>query len=305
MRRCLSVILFAVPLTAAVLLAPDTRAQDRPKEKAKAVEESYPVHPDSQPQPGVPEGKLTKMPEWKSQVFPNTVRDWWVYVPAQYKPDGPPACVMVFQDGGGYINRPCSVPVVFDNLIHKGEMPVTVGVFVNPGHHADRPRGRTASNRSFEYDTLSDQYVRFLLEEILPAAEKQAGVKLRTDPASRAIGGRSSGGICAWTAAWERPDQFGKVWSAIGSFTNIRGGDRYPGIIRRAPKKDIRICFQDGENDLDNQAGNWWLANLQMEKALAFKGYDYKFIPGKGAHNNRHEAAVLPDALRWLWRDSK
>jgi enterochelin esterase family protein len=301
MPRRLSIL--GLALVGLAVVAPTTAQQPKAKAKSAAPPENYPVHPDTQPQPGVPKGTLTKQPEWKSLIFKDTVRDWWVYVPAQYKPDGPPACVMVFQDGGGYINMPCNVPVVFDNLIHKGEMPVTVGVFINPGQAANQPRGRTASNRSFEYDTLSDQYARFLVEEMLPAAEKQANVRLRTDPASRAIGGRSSGGICAWTVAWERPDQFGKVWSAIGSFTNIRGGDRYPGIIRKAPKKDIRICFQDGENDLDNQAGNWWLANLQMEKALAFMGYDYKFIPGKGSHNNKQEAAVLPDALRWLWRD--
>jgi enterochelin esterase family protein len=300
MPRCLSLVCFTAVTLA--LIGPSTAQPP----KAKAPPENYPVHPDSQPQAGVPKGALTKQPEWKSDVFKGTVRDWWVYVPAQYKADGPPACVMVFQDGSGYINPPCNVPVVFDNLIHKGEMPVTVGVFVNPGDiPRDGQRNQRPSNRSFEYDTLSDQYARFLLDEILPATAKQANVKLRTDPASRAIGGRSSGGICAWTVAWEKPDQFGKVWSAIGSFTNIRGGDRYPGMIRRAPKKDIRICFQDGENDLDNQAGNWWLANLQMEKALAFKGYDHKFIRGVGGHSNKQEAAVLPDVLRWLWRDAK
>jgi enterochelin esterase-like enzyme len=264
------------------------------------------VHPDTQTQPGVPKGTVTKQPEWKSKIFPDTIRDWWIYVPAQYRADGPPAAVMVFQDGGSYITAPINVPIVFDNLIYRAEMQVTVGVFVNPGDvPKDGQRNRQSSNRSFEYDTLWDQYARFLLEEILPAVEKQGAVKLRTDPASRAIGGRSSGGICSWTVAWEKPDQFGKVWSAIGSFTNIRGGDRYPGIIRRADKKPIRICFQDGENDLDNQAGNWWLSNQQMEKALAFKGYDYKFIRGLGAHNSKQEAAVLPDALKWLWRDWK
>jgi enterochelin esterase family protein len=293
-------VAFAALVPLAVIAAPQQPAQ--PKAKAPPVVENYPVHPDTQPKAEVPKGKLTKQPEWTSQIFPNTVRDWWIYVPAQYKADGPPAAVMVFQDGGGYINAPVHVPIVFDNLIHRGDMPVTVGVFVNPGNDPTKPRGQT-SNRSFEYDTLSDQYVRFLLEEILPAVEKQANVKLRTDPAGRAIGGRSSGGICSWTAAWEKPDQFGKVWSAIGSFTNIRGGDRYPGMIRKAEKKPIRICFQDGDHDLDNQAGNWWLGNLQMEKALAFKGYDYQFIQGHGGHSNKQDAAVLPDALKWLWRE--
>lgn len=290
----------AIVFTAVALAQPPSKG----KAKAKAISESYEPHADSKPKDGVPKGKLIKMPEWKSEVFAGTVRDWSVYVPAQYKADGPPACVMVFQDGSGYSGGPVNVPTVFDNLIHAGEMPVTVAVFVNPG---DKPkdgiRNPRPSNRSIEYDTLSGDYAKFLLDEILPAAETQAGVKLKTDPASRAIGGRSSGGICAWTVAWERPDQFGKVWSAIGSFTNIRGGDRYPGIIRKTPKKDIRICFQDGENDLDNDHGNWWLGNLQMEKALAYKGYDYKFIRGVGAHSNKQEAAVLPDALRWLWRD--
>jgi enterochelin esterase family protein len=287
-------------LAAAVTAAPQPPA----KGKTPAPKEEYPVHPDTQPQDGVPKGTLTKQAEWKSEVFKGTTRDWWIYVPAQYKPDGPAACVMVFQDGAGYIKPPCNVPVVFDNLIYKGEMPVTVGIFINPGVFPN-PNGTTRSNRSLEYDTLSDQYARFLINEILPATTNQANVRLRNDAAGRAIGGRSSGGICAWTVAWERPDDFGKVWSAIGSFTNIRGGDRYPGMIRKTPKKPIRICFQDGDHDLDNEHGNWWLSNLQMEKALAYKGYDFKFIPGQGGHNNRHEAAVLPDALRWLWRDHK
>jgi enterochelin esterase-like enzyme len=299
----LPLLAFAVSASLAaafVTAAPQPPAQ--PKAKAPAVVENYAVHPDTQPQPGVPKGTVAKQPEWKSQIFPNTTRDWWIYVPAQYKADGPPAAVMVFQDGSGYINNPVHVPIVFDNLIQRGDMPVTVAVFVNPGNDSTKPRGQT-SNRSFEYDTLSDQYVRFLLEEILPAVEKNATVKLRTDPAHRAIGGRSSGGICSWTAAWEKPDQFGKVWSAIGSFTNIRGGDRYPGMIRKTPKKDIRICFQDGDHDLDNEHGNWWLGNQQMLMALKFKGYDYQFIPGPGGHSSKQEAAVLPDALKWLWRE--
>lgn len=301
MYRRLSVAAVALVLAAATL----TARQPPAKDKANAVDESYPVHPDTQAQPNAPKGALTKQPEWKSQVFPNTVRDWWVYVPSQYKPDAAPAAVMVFQDGSSYIKPPLNLPVVFDNLIRRGDMPVTVGVFINPGTDPGKRSAKTATNRSFEYDTLSDQYVRFLIDEILPATEKQAHVRLRTDPASRAIGGRSSGGICAWTVAWERPDQFGKVWSAVGSFQNIRGGDRYPGIIRKAEKKPIRICFQDGDHDLDNQHGNWWLGNLQMEAALKFKGYDHKFIPGHGGHNSKHEAAVLPDALKWLWRDWK
>lgn len=263
--------------------------------------EVYRTHPDSKEQAGVPKGAVRQMPPWESKIFAGTTRDWWVYVPAQYKPEKP-ACVMVFQDGAGPKSY---VPTVFDNLIAKGEMPVTVGVFINPGRFAD---GR--ANRSFEYDTLSDQYARFLLEEILPEVEKT--VNLRHDAASRAISGSSSGGICAFTVAWERPNEFSKVLSWVGSFTNIasgkslrEGGHNYPALIRKAPKRDIRVFLQDGANDLDNVHGSWPLANQQMAKSLAFAGYDYKFEFGQGFHSGRHGQAILPDSLRWLWRDYK
>lgn len=263
--------------------------------------EVYSTHPDSIARDGVPKGKLTQQAPWKSKICEDTTRDWWVYVPAQYK-DDTPACVMVFQDGGGYKNY---VPVIFDNLIARGEMPVTVGIFLNPGV---RPGGR--SDRSLEYDTLSDRYARFLLEEILPEVEKT--VKLRHDPDSRAIAGSSSGGICAWTVAWERPDEFRKVLSWVGSFTNIasgksgrEGGHNYEAMIRKTDSKPIRVFLQDGANDLDNNNGNWPLANQQMAKALEFKQYDYKFVYGQGFHSGKHGQAILPDSLRWLWRDYK
>jgi enterochelin esterase family protein len=261
--------------------------------------EVYEMHPDSREQPGVPKGTLKQMPAWDSRIFSGTTRDWWVYVPAQYKPDTP-AAVMVFQDGAGGKDF---VPTVFDNLIAKHDMPVTVGIFIQPGVFKD---GR--ANRSFEYDTLSDQYARFLLEEILPEVEKT--VKLRHDAASRAISGASSGGICAFTVAWERPNEFSKVLSWIGSFTDIasgatlrEGGHNYAALIRKTPKKPIRVFLQDGANDLDNVHGNWPLANLSMAKSLAFAAYDYRFEFGQGFHSNRHGRAILPDSLRWLWRD--
>ena len=260
--------------------------------------EVYETHPDSHEQKGVPKGVLKEMPPWESQIFAGTRRDWWVYVPAQYKAETP-AAVMVFQDGAGVKDF---VPTVFDNLIAKHDMPVTVGVFIQPGILKD---GRP--NRSFEYDTLSDQYARFLLEEILPEVEKT--VKLRPDPASRAIAGISSGGICAFTVAWERPDQFSKVLSWVGSFTNIasgptrrEGGHNYAALVRKTPKKPIRIFLQGGANDLDNANGNWPLANLTLAKSLAFANYDYRFEYGQGFHSNRHGRAILPDSLRWLWR---
>jgi enterochelin esterase family protein len=252
----------------------------------------------------VPKGKVTQF-KWKdSKVFAGTQRDCWVYVPAQY--DGKtPACVMVFQDGGNYVSEKGQfrVPTVFDNLIHKKEMPVTVGIFVNPGTFPSaNPGGKGRSNRSFEYDTLSNQYASFLEKEILPEAGKT--VKLRPDAAGRAICGISSGGICAFTAAWERPDLFGKVLSHVGSFTNIRGGDVYPGLIRKTEKKPIRVFLQDGSGDLDNLHGSWPLANQQMAAALKHMDYDYKFVYGDGGHNGRHGGVILPDSLRWLWRDT-
>ncbi len=261
--------------------------------------EAYETHADSIEQAGVPRGTVTQQAAWTSAIFAGTTRDWWVYVPAQVTA-GAPAAVMVFQDGGGVRTW---VPTVLDNLIARGDMPVTVAIFLDPGVLADGRR-----NRSVEYDTLSDRYARFLLEEILPAVEKT--VALRHDPAGRAIVGASSGGICAFTVAWERPDAFGKVVSWIGSFTNIAsgasgrdGGHNYQALVRKTPRKPIRIFLQDGANDLDNVHGNWPLANLTLAGSLAYAGYDFRFEYGKGFHSQRHGRAIFPDTLRWLWRD--
>ena len=268
-----------------------------------ALAEDYKHGPDSMPQEGVPKGKVTQG-TWKSTVFPGTVRDYWIYVPAQYDPKGPPAALMIFQDGGSYQNPKGDfrTPVVFDNLIHKGDMPVTIGVFLNPGTvpgTTAKEKGR--SNRSFEYDTPSPQYATFLEKEILPEVSKS--YNLRQDAAGRAIGGISSGGICAFTAAWERPDLFSKVLSHVGSFTNIRGGDVYPGMIRKTERKPIRIFLQDGSNDLDNLHGSWPLANQQMAAALKFMKYDYEFVYGDGGHNGKHGGVLMPESLRFLWKD--
>lgn len=268
---------------------------------ARAVDD-YVLGPDSERQSGVPQGKVTQH-RWTSKVFEGTVRDWWTYVPAQYEA-ARPACLMVFQDGGGMVSDKGQyrVPIVFDNLIHKGEMPVTIGVFINPGEvPAADPKQQPRKNRSFEYDSLGDQYARFLLEEIVPEVRKEA--RFTDDPAGRAICGNSSGGICAFTVAWERPDQFGKVVSHIGSFTNIRGGHVYPALIRKTERKPIRVFLQDGSGDLDNLHGNWPLANQEMAAALKFAGYDYKFVYGDGAHNGKHGGSIFPDTMRWLWRD--
>jgi enterochelin esterase-like enzyme len=274
------------------------------------VEVKYPLGPDSLPHDGVPKGTVTTH-VWKdSQIFPGTIRRYYVYVPAEYDA-AKPAALMVFQDGHTYIKEDGDfrAPVVFDNLIHKGEMPVTIGVFVDPGHKkAELPPEPgwepKPENRSVEYDTLSSDYADFLLTEILPEVRKD--YKIIDDPDGHAICGISSGGICAFTVAWQKPDQFRKVLTHVGSFTNIRGGDAYPGMIRKgSDKRPMRIFLQDGSNDLDNQFGNWPLGNKQMFAALKFRDYDVKFEYGEGAHNGNHGGAILPDSLRWLWRDYK
>lgn len=273
---------------------------------ARAVDD-YQLGPDSKPVAGVPAGRVERFAFTNSTVFPGTHRDCWVYIPAQYNA-AKPAALMVFLDGHAYVstNGQMRVPVVFDNLIHRGEMPVTIGLFINPGHRGENtiqsegwgPR----NNRSFEYDSLGDACARFLINELIPFAKEQFQLNLSADPELHAICGMSSGGICAFTAAWERPDYFRKVLSHIGSFTNIRGGHVYPALIRKTERKPIRIFLQDGSNDLNNLHGDWPLANQEMASALAFAGYDHRFEFGDGAHNGKHGGAILPGSLRWLWR---
>ncbi len=263
--------------------------------------EYYDYQPESFVQKGVPQGKVETL-EWKSQVFTNTVRQYQIYVPAQYK-KSEPACVMVFQDGLRHASPsgPLRATTVMDNLIHQGKMPVTIGIFINPGSFLNQPKGSKPRNRSFEYDTLSDQYSRFLMEEILPEVSKR--YSLRTDPESRGIAGGSSGGICAWTVAWERPDEFRRVLSWVGSFTNIRGGHVYPNLIRKTDNKPIKVYLLGGRNDLDNSHGHWPLANEKMAAALKYKGYDYHFHYGPCFHGSTHAGAKLPEMLTWLWSD--
>jgi enterochelin esterase family protein len=277
-------------LTCSALVTPANAADD------------YKLGPDSMRHSDVPKGEVKPF-KWTSKIFADTERDCAVYVPQQY--DGSkPACVMVFQDGvGTYANEngQFRVPIVFDNLIQKKEIPVMIGIFLNPGNvPAINGRGGR-SNRSFEYDTLSPQYAELLEKEIIPEVSKT--YKLRQDAAGRAICGISSGGICAFTVAWERPDLFSKVLSHVGSFTNIRGGDVYPGMIRKTERKPIKVYLQDGSNDLDNLHGHWPLANLQMAAALKFMKYEYHFEYGDGGHNGKHGGALLPESLKWLWSD--
>ena len=272
---------------------------------SSSLGEEYQHGPNSKPSEDVPHGKVTQHEWLDSKVFPGTKRRYSVYVPAQY--DGSkPAALMVFQDGHTFEGNQGDyrLPVVFDNLIAKGDLPVTIAVMIDPGHRGELAAKRgwkpSPSNRAVEYDSVNGDYAEFLLTEILPEVEKD--YRITANPELRAICGNSSGGICAFSVAWHRPDSFRKVLSHIGSFVNIRGGHNYQAMIRKTDAKPLRVFLQDGSSDLDNVHGNWPLANQQMAKSLAFKGYDYKFVYGDGAHNGKHGGAIFPDSLRWLWR---
>ncbi len=260
-------------------------------------------HPDAVPHDDVPQGKVVSMPPWESKIFAGTTRDWSIYVPAQYKAEEP-AALMIFQDGEGMRNPKgrWRVPIVFDNLIARGDMPPTIAVFINPGNDKSKPNpNNKPSNRSLEYDSLGNRYVRFLLEEIIPEVEKH--YRISPDPEMRAIGGSSSGAICAFTAAWERPDAFRKVYSSVGSFTNLRGGNVYPSLVRKTEPKPIRVYMADTSGDVDNAFGSWPWANQQMASALKYMGYDVRFDWAEGyAHNADFGGARFPDAMKWLWR---
>ena len=263
-------------------------------------------HPDAVVKEGVPQGKVEEMSPWESKVFEGTTRKWAIYVPAQYQKEQP-AALMIFQDGEGMrnIKGRWRVPVVFDNLIARGDMPPTIAVFINPGHDKSKPMtDNKSSNRSFEYDGLGDRYARFLLEEIIPEVKKQYNIS--DDPEMRAIGGSSSGAICAFTVAWERTDAFRKVYSSVGSFTNLRGGNVYPSLVRKTEPKPIRVYMADTSGDIDNAFGSWPWSNQLMAAALKYMGYDVRFDWAEGyAHNADFGGAHFPDAMKWLWRKEK
>ena len=250
-----------------------------------------------------PKGEVTKYSFDKSHIFPGTVRDYWIYVPAQYDP-AKPACVYVNQDGIQY-----NAPAVFDELIHKGEMPITIGVFVMHGR-VPAPSGDALDrfNRSFEYDGLGDNYVRFLLEELLPDVETKRtadgrAIVLSKNGNDRGIGGASSGAICAFTAAWERPGEFSRVFSCVGTYVGLRGGNDYPTLVRKYEPKPIRVYLEDGSNDLNIYGGDWWMANQELERSLTFAGYEVEHNWGEGGHDVKHATEIFPDAMRWLWKD--
>jgi gluconolactonase len=246
----------------------------------------------------IPTGEVIKAEFDQSRVYPGTWREYWVYVPQQLD-RSKPAPVMVFQDGIQY-----NAPKVFDELISQKAVPPIVGVFVMHGRvRAPSADALDRMNRSFEYDAVSGDYARFLLDELLPHISKAHDLALSTDPNDRAIAGNSSGAIAAFTAAWQRPDAFRRVFSAIGTYVGLRGGHEYPVLIRKTEPKPLRIFLQDGQNDLNNYTGSWWVANQDMLSALEYAGYDVRHEWGDGEHNSRHATAIFPEVLKWLWRD--
>jgi len=288
---------------------------------AAPLDNVYKLGPDSEKQPGVPEGKIVGPLTLASKVFPNTTRNYWVYVPAQYD-KSKPACLMIFQDGHAFVGLKGEyrIPYVFDNLIYRREMPVTIGVFINPGHtptqteSTDQEWGDRSNNRGIEYNSLNDQYAKLIVDELMPELRKSYNIS--DNPDDHAIAGASSGAICAFTVAWQRPDVFHKVISTIGSFTNIRGGHVYPDLIRQSPTKPIRIFLQDGLNDnrgvrrargggapTYDPKWDWHAQNIKMVAALTEKHYDVNYTWGIGTHSNKQGGAIMPDMLRWLWRD--
>jgi len=264
---------------------------------ALTVEEPYAAPPVDA---SIPQGSLSPARHRSTTIYPGVERSYTRYVPQQYC-EGMEACLMVFQDGARYLGPEANTARVLDQLIAEGAMPVTIALFVEPGEQGPGlPVYGGAGNRSLEYDAAGPDYVRFLLEELLPVALD--GYRVSHDPAHRAIAGISSGGHCAFNAAWERPDAFGKVLTHCGSFVDIRGGHEWAPRIRREPAKPLRIFLQSGAHDLDILFGDWLLANRTMAASLSYRGYDYRLEVGEGGHSLRHGGAILADTLRWLWR---
>jgi enterochelin esterase-like enzyme len=275
----------------------------------------YRLGPDSLPQEGVPKGEIKGPFTLPCQAYPGTQHTYWVYVPAQYDP-AVPAAVMVFNDGQAFKNEKGDMRAqnVMDNLIYRREIPVMLGVFINPGRRPDQPEptpsnwGDRDTNRPTEYNSLDDRYARVVTEELLPALQKEFNIS--KDPEMRGIGGSSSGAIAAFTVAWERPDQFRKVLSNVGSFVNLRGGHRYADKVLEGERKPIRVYLCDGRNDNRgirkgkyDERMDWFYQNVRLMKALTKKGYDVNYAWGMNGHGQKFGGAILPDMMRWLWRD--
>jgi enterochelin esterase-like enzyme len=304
---------YLAAMAATVFVTTSLHAQ-RPDRK---LDSFYKLGPDSLVQEGVPHGKLVGPSTLKCDVYPGTSHTYWVYVPAQYDP-AKPASLMIFNDGQAFKNEKGDARVqnVIDNLLYRREIPVMLTVFINPGRRPDQPEpspkgdwGDKATNRPTEYNTPDDKYARIICDELLPVLYKDYNIS--KDPEQHGIGGASSGAIAAFMVAWERPDQFRKVLSIVGSFTNLRGGHVYPERVLDSDKKPIRVFFQDGRNDNRGQGRggsydpkrDWFLQNVRLVEAMQKKGYDVNYAWGIGLHGMKQGGAILPDMMRWLWRD--
>jgi enterochelin esterase-like enzyme len=295
----------AAPSASTPVRAP--RAQPNP-----LADKYYKLGPDSLPMEGVPKGKFTEGKIIPSQVFPGTQHTYYVYVPAQYNPAKPTA-VMIFNDGQAMMKSPGDVQGqnVLDNLIYRREIPVMLGVFINPGRRPDQPEppepgggwGDRTTNRPDEYNTPNDKYARVVVEELMPALQKEYNIA--ADPELHGIMGASSGGCAAFAVAWFRPNDFRKVITMVGSFTDIRGEYIYPELVAASEKKPIRIFMQDGRNDNRNADPNrdWFLQNVRLMNALTKKGYEVNYAWGMNNHGQKMGGAIFPEMMRWLWRD--
>jgi enterochelin esterase family protein len=302
MKYSLIFLFFTSFIYSQVDFDPDAMRKDF--EKSLNLEEPYQLTWLSKERPGVPKGTIIKKTHQSKIIYPGVNRDYWIYVPANYDPKTE-SNLLIFQDGEWYLfGKDFQGGNALDNMIHLGLIPQTIGVFINPG---DKLVGEKniwnwdKSNRSYEYDSIDNTYPRYLIEELLPEITKK--YNLSKDPKKVAIGEISSGGICAFNAAWHRPDVFGNVISHCGSFTNIRGGDKYPQIVRETKKKDLKIFLQTGEKDADIIIGSWPLKNKEMAAALEKRAYEYRFEFGKGGHSLKHGGQLFPETLIWLWSD--
>ncbi len=286
-------------------------------QQAPSPDSQYRLGPDSLPQEGVPKGEIRGPFVLSCKVYPGTQHTYWVYVPAQYD-SAVPASLMIFNDGQAFKNPDGDVRAqnVLDNLIYRREIPVMLAVFINPGRTPEQPEpdahewGDHTTNRPTEYNTPDDKYARIITEELMPALEKDYNIS--KDPEQHGIGGASSGAIAAFSVAWERPDQFRKVLSVVGSFVNLRGGDVYADRVMASDKKPIRIFLCDGRNDnrgirpnnpVYDQRMDWFYQNVRLMKALTAKGYDVNYTWGMNLHGQKFGGAIFPDMMRWLWRD--
>jgi enterochelin esterase-like enzyme len=307
----------ALLLSAIMLAARSPLTAQAPPSPAPSPDSQYRLGPDSLPQEGVPKGEIRGPYTLPSKVYPGTQHTYWIYVPAQYDP-AVPASLIVFNDGQAFKNPDGDMRAqnVMDNLIYRREIPVMLGVFINPGRTPEQPEptpqewGDHTTNRPTEYNSPDDKYARVITEELMPALAKDYNIS--KDPDQHGIGGSSSGAIAAFTVAWERPNDFRKVLSNVGSFVNLRGGDVYPERVLASEKKPIRIFLCDGRNDnrgvrpekpAYDQRLDWFYQNVRLMKALTEKGYDLNYTWGMNLHGQKFGGAILPDMMRWLWRD--